>query len=161
MEGKSTMKALIIYDDFASAVKVIDALQHSAQNLDFSMQWNIRPWRADMLRFTRASETALSDAANAHLIVFAYRIAQSLPFWLEHWLEHWAKCRQIEDAALAVYCDDSAGASSIPAILEMSQFATRHGLNFIFDDKMAMSPSSIEDKPSFIEGRLHEREMCI
>jgi hypothetical protein len=157
MEGKSTMKALIIYDDFASAVKANAALQHSAQNLDFFVQWNIRPWRADMLKFTRASEAALSDATDAHLIVFAGRIAQSLPFWLEHW----AKCRQIEDAALAVYCAGSADASSIPAIPELSQFATRHGLNFIFDDNMAMTPSSIEDKPSFIEGRLHEREMCI
>jgi hypothetical protein len=155
------MKALIIYDDFASAMKVNAALQHSAQNMNFSVQWNIRPWRADMLKFAPTSEAALSDAANAHLIVFASRIAQSLPFWLEHWLEHWAKCRQIEDAALAVYCEGSADAPSISAALELSQFATLHGLNFIFDDNAALTPSSIEDKPSFIEGRLHEREMCI
>jgi hypothetical protein len=156
------MKALIIYDDFASAMKVNAALQHSAQNMNFSVQWNIRPWRADMLKFPPTSETALSDATDAHLIVFAGRIAQSLPLWLEHWLEHWAKCRQIEDAALAVYyCRGSADAPSIPATLELSQFATCHGLNFISDDNMAMLPSSVEDKPSFIEGRPHEREMCI
>ena len=161
MEGKSTMKALIIYDDFASAAKAHAALQHSAQNVDFAVHWSISPWRVDILKFPPTSEAALLDATKAHLIVFAGRIAQSLPFWLEHWLEHWAKCRQIEDAALAVYCKGSADAPSIPATLELSQFATRHGLNFIFDDNMAMTPSSIEDKPSFIEGRLHEREMCI
>lgn len=154
------MKALIIYDDFTSAVKANAALRHSAHSVDFSVQWNIRLWRADMLKFAPTSEAALSEAADAHLIVFVCRIAQSLPFWLEHWLEHWAKCRQIEDTALAVYCEGSADAPSIPAILELSQFATRHGLNFIFSDNMAMTPSSIEDKPSFIES-LQEREMCI
>jgi hypothetical protein len=151
------MKALIIYDDFASAMKANAALQHSAQNMNFSVQWNIRPWRADMLKFAPTSEAALSDATNAYLIVFAGRISQSLPFQLEHW----AKCRQIEDAALAVYCEGSTDAPSISAALELSQFATLHGLNFIFDDNAALTPSSIEDKPSFIEGRLHEREVCI
>ena len=155
------MKALIIYDDFASAAKANAALQHSAQNVDLAVQWSISPWRVDILKFPPTAEKALTDAADAHLIVFAGRISQSLPFWLEHWLEHWAKCRQIEDAALAVYCKGSTDAPPIPATLELSQFATRHGLNFIFDDNIAMTPSSIEDKPSFIEGRLHEREMCI
>jgi hypothetical protein len=155
------MKALIIYDDFASVAKANAALQHSAQNVEFAGQWSISRWRVDILKFPPTAEKALTDAADAHLIVFAGRIAQSFPFWLEHWLEHWAKSRQIEDAALAVYCKGSADAPSIPATFELSQFATRHGLNFIFDHNMAMTPSSIEDKPSFIEGRLHDREMSI
>jgi hypothetical protein len=39
----STMKALIIYDDFNSAVKANATLQHSAHKADFAVQWNIRP----------------------------------------------------------------------------------------------------------------------
>jgi hypothetical protein len=41
MEGKNTMKALIIYDDFAKTVKANTALQLSARYSDVSVQWNI------------------------------------------------------------------------------------------------------------------------
>src|SRR5271156_5278076 len=96
------MKALVIYDDFVCAEKANAALQHSAQNANVSVQWNIRPWRVDMLKFPPTAEEALTEAIDADLIVFAGRSAQSLPFWLQRWLEHWAKCRRIQDAALAV-----------------------------------------------------------
>src|SRR5277367_1867006 len=95
----STMKALVIYEDFACAEKANTALQHSAQNADVKVQWHIRPWRVDMLKFPPTAEEALTEALDAHLIVFVCRGVQSLPFWLQDWLEHWAKCRQIEDAA--------------------------------------------------------------
>jgi hypothetical protein len=39
------MKALIIYDDFLSATKVNTSLKYSAQNANFVVQWNIKPWR--------------------------------------------------------------------------------------------------------------------
>src|SRR5271163_4397673 len=98
----SIMKALVIYEDFACAERANAALQYSAQNADVSVQWNIRPWRVDMLKFPPAAEEALTEAMDAHLIVFVGRRAQSLSFWLQDWLEHWAKYRQIKDAALAV-----------------------------------------------------------
>jgi hypothetical protein len=158
---KNTMKALLIYQDLASAAKANTALLHSAQNLDFAVQWTIRPWRVDMLKFPPTAEEALTDAADAHLIVFVGRCAQSFPFWLEHWLEHWAKCRQIEDAALAVFCEGSGDAPSISATLELSQFATRHGLNFICDDKMESASSSTADRSSFTEGSLHEHTLSV
>src|SRR6267378_5802818 len=104
----STMKALIIYDDFDSAAKANTTLQHSAHKADFTVQWNIRPWRVDLLKFPPTADEALTEALDAHLIVFAGRSAQSLPFWLERWLEQWAKHRRVKDAALAVA---SAGSS--------------------------------------------------
>ena len=152
------MKALIIYKDLASAAEVNIILQHSAHNVNFVVQWSIRPWRMDMLRFPPSAEAALTDARDAHLIVFAGCCAQSFPFWLEHWLKHWAKCRQIEDAALALFCEGNADTPSMSAILELSQFATRHGLSFIFDEKMAVSPASIEVGSWLIRNRLIGRD---
>ncbi|MGC9943544.1 MAG: hypothetical protein ABSE48_17085, partial [Verrucomicrobiota bacterium] len=137
------MKALIIYDDFAATVKANAALQHSVRYSDVSVQWNITLWRVDMLKCSPAAETALTEAIDTHLIVFVGRCAQSPPSWLEHWLEHWAKCRQIEDAALAVYCEGSSDPLSLPATLELSQFAMRHGLNVLFDDEMTIALSPI------------------
>ena len=154
-----TMKALIIYDDFTYAAKVNATLQHLAQNLDFTVQWNTSPWRMDMLKLSQIAEEALTDAADAHLIVFAGHGALSFPFWLRRWVEHWAKCRQIADAALAVFCEKSADALSMPEILELSHFAARNGLKFIFGDNMVVVQSSTEGRPFFIEDSLHEREL--
>jgi hypothetical protein len=139
----STMKTLIIYQDFAFAVKANAALQHAAQYSDIRVQWNIRPWRVDLLKFPLAAEEALADALDAHLIVFGSRCAHSFPFWLENWLEQWAKCRQIKDVALAVIHEDSADPLPALATTGLSYFATRHGLNFIFDVNLVLVPSSI------------------
>jgi hypothetical protein len=99
-----------------------------------------------LLKFPPTADEALTEALDAHLIVFAGRSAQSLPFWLERW--H----RQIKDAALAVVSAGSSKAlSSAPAKSDLSQFAKRHDLNVIFDDNIKSIPSVIEDKPSSVE----------
>jgi hypothetical protein len=146
------MKALIIYDDFAKTVNANAALQHSARYSGVSVQWNITLWRVDMLNCPPAAETALTEAIDAHLIVFVGRCAKWPPLWLEHWLEHWAKCRQIENAALAVYCEGSSDGLSLSVSPELSRFAIRHGLNVLFDDEMTIALSTIEDGPPVIAG---------
>ncbi len=136
------VKALIIYQDFASAAKANAILQHSTQNSDACVNWNIRPWRVDMLKFPSTAEEALGDAAEAHLIVFVGRFVGSLPFWLQHWLEHWAKCRQIQTAALAVLRGENGDALSAPATQQLSQFAKQHGLSFIVDDSLTVEAAA-------------------
>ena len=150
------MKALIIYSNFAAAARANAALQHSVLNAGCAVQWNIIPWRADMLKFPPTSGEALADATDAHLLVFVGRCAESLPFWLQAWLEEWARCRQIGDVALAVIREESADNFSTSTATELSHFATRHGLNLIFDNNLA--PASSKDRPSFTEGRLPERK---
>jgi hypothetical protein len=145
----STMKALILYQDFAFAVKANEVLQHSAEYSEFRVQWNIRPWRVDLLKFPPAAEEAQADAADAHLIVFGSRCALSFPFWLEDWLEQWAKCRQIEDAALALIHEDSGDSLSIPPTPGLSHFANHYGLNIIFDASIAIITSSIRPPQNF------------
>jgi hypothetical protein len=148
------MKALIIYQNLASAAKVSSALQRAAQHADASIEWIIRPWRMDLLKFPPGAEEALADAMDTHLIVFAGGIEHSLPFWLQHWLEHWTQCRQIGNAALAVCSEGIADALSISATLELSDFATRHDLDFIFDHSATATLSSPE-------GRLQECNLSL
>ena len=155
------MKALIIYKNPASAAKVNSALQRAAQHADASVQWVIRPWRVSLLKFPPAAEEALADAADAHLIIFAGGIKQSLPFWLLRWLEHWTQRRQIENAALAVFCEGIADALSKSTTLELSDFATCHGLDFIFDERVTVALSISEDRSSLSEGRLQECEQSL
>ena len=155
------MKALIIYQDPASAARVNLAMQRAGQNADASVQWNIRLWRVDLLKFPPSAEEALADAVDTHLIVFAGGIKQSLPFWLRHWLEYWAQRRQIKNAALAVSSDGIADALSISAAQELLDFATCHGLDFIFDDSATVALPSSEDRSAFSEGRLQDCELSL
>lgn len=129
------MKALIIYDDFAVAKTASAALQRATYHADVTVHWNISPWRADMLKLQSVAEEALMAAIDAHLIVLAGRCARSLPGWLKDWLERWAARRQIHDVALAVIGDGNAAARSAPATPGLFQFARRHGLSLIFDDR--------------------------
>src|SRR5260221_12964760 len=126
--GLPTMKALIVYDDATCAAATNAILHRAADRADISVKWDVRPWRLNMLRFTPTAEEIMSDAADAHLIVFAIHKTQSLPAWLMKWLERWALLRRTPGAALAII-----GCGTAEASVEMRQFACRFGLSFIWE----------------------------
>ncbi len=134
----ASIKALLIYDDFASAVKANMALQRVSEQADLSVLWNIRPWCVDVLRLLPAADKALNEAIDAHLIVFAGNRAQSNPSWLQRWLEQWATCRSINDAALAVIADGGQQTLSSSVSSGITEFARRHKLEIIFNDRGAL-----------------------
>jgi hypothetical protein len=72
------------------------------------------------------------------------------------WLERWAKCRQVQEAALAVWDGGNTGTPSAQAEPELSQFTGRYGLSLIFGDN-----SLIEDKSSMFASELHQREVSL
>ena len=120
------MKALIIYDDFAGAVRASAALHHATLIANVNADWDLRPWRTDVLRVPSAADEALKEAADADLIVFAGSRAYSLPAWLKEWLKRWVMRRQFEDVALAMI--RGAGTLAVPAVAQLRRF---HGLSFI------------------------------
>jgi hypothetical protein len=128
------MRALIVYDDFAAAARANATLQRIGCRGDVSVHWIIKPWQVNVLREAIPAETALADAAEAHLILFAGRRAQSIPFWIRDWLERWTALRQIQDAALAVIDDGYGAGIANPANSELSHLAQRYGLNLITDE---------------------------
>ena len=150
----SAMKALIIYDDLATAVKANNALQHSALNSGFALQWNVNPWQIDMLKSFPTAEEALTDALDAHLIVIASPNEKSSASWFRGWLEHWAKCRQIKEAALALFGIGYADRLVAPAMDEFTKLARSHGLTLIFDDGRRG-----EDQSNFIEYSLQGQKL--
>ncbi len=127
------MKALIIYADFASAVKASAVLRRAAHRAKVGAQWNIRPWRVDILRFAPAADETLMEAVDADVLVLAGPRVYSLPAWLMEWLESWGNRRQAEDCALVVLREETEGKGSTPEAPELSLFAERHGLDFIVE----------------------------
>jgi hypothetical protein len=126
------MKALIIYDGFAVGAKANAALKHSTENLAFDVQWNVRPWQLDMLKFTPTLKQAMTEALDAHLIVLASQTAQPLPAWLLTWLERWAKCRHVAEAAIAVLGIGQAMPFSSSTASQLAEFTQRCGLGLFF-----------------------------
>jgi len=89
-------------------------------------------------------------------MVLELRQVQSFLPWLVDWLERWAGCRQVKDAALAVWDGGNAVSRSARATPELSQFAGRHGLSLIFNDN-----ALVEDKSAILASDLHEREVAL
>lgn len=139
------VNVVIIYDDLASASKANAMLEKAFHQAGEGALWNVKPWRLDLLNLPPLADEALKDAANAQLMVLALRSAQSPPAWLLDWLEQWAASREVGEAALAVFVSGTADAFRWPAMSRLPQFATQHGLNFIFD---AGKPT--EDEPTVI-----------
>ncbi len=133
--AEGTLKAAIIYDNFDLATGAKATLERAVQGAgedNQRTQWSTRVWRANLLALPEFANAALTEAADAHLLVLALREAQSTSFPLMNWLERWAKCRHEPDAALALWD----GGSRLPAteIAELSRFAQQHGLSFILDN---------------------------
>jgi hypothetical protein len=146
------MKALIIYDSFAAGSKASTALKHSTENLAFDVQWNVRPWRLDMLKFTPTLKQAMAEALDAHLIVLASQTAQPLPSWLLTWLELWAKSRHVAEAAIAVFGIGQAMPFSSSTASHLAEFAQRCGLGLFF-----VESDGLEDGRTIGVGSVQER----
>jgi len=145
------MKALIIYDSFAAGAKASAALKHSTENQAFDVQWNVRPWRLDMLKFTPTLELAMADALDAHLIVLAIQTVQPLPAWLHSWLEHWAECRQVGEAAIALFGIGKAMPFSLWTASHWTDFVKRRGLGLFIVER-----DQFEDVGAIGVGRVRE-----
>jgi uncharacterized NAD(P)/FAD-binding protein YdhS len=131
---RTSMTAFIVYDSFALAWKANAILQSVAASEGNSFDWNILPWRTQLLRFNPAARLALNEARDAHLLVFAWDRSHPLPAWLEDWLEAWAANRTIKEAALA-FVGDTTVHRGADAVTELSDFAARHGLGLILGDE--------------------------
>jgi hypothetical protein len=147
------MKALVIYDDLALASEANAILQRATHPPNAAVQWNIRPWRLDMLKSLPTADEALKDAADARLIALAIRRTSPLPAWLIDWLKQWAALRQTPDAALAVIGDGYAKASLAQATVELSRFARQYGLTVICEKH-----GEINDQPASLDPKLNERK---
>src|SRR5436190_2099299 len=68
---RGTMKAVIIYADVATAARSIAILRRASSLANVSGEWNIKPWRVDVLNLQMIAEEALLEALDANIIVLA------------------------------------------------------------------------------------------
>lgn len=148
------LNAVIIYDTLDLAVMAKVMLERG--RADEPTHWNVKPWRVDMLKLPPAADVALAEAAEARLMLLAVLQVQSFLPWLLDWLEQWAACRQVKETGLAVWDGGTFAHARPERHPELSQFARRHGLTWIFGDH-----ALVEDKSSMDASDLHEREVLL
>ena len=124
------LKAAVIYDDFDFAARSAALLERAGIRSDDAIQWDVKPWRLDLLRPSSLAEVALAETADTDLVVVALSKTHLLPETLLDWLGRWAEGRQVRDAALLVLCpEETAGPQSSSGRLQ--EFAAWHGLMFL------------------------------
>ena len=134
------LKALIIYQNFASAIKANTALQNLKLPADTGADWEVVPVRMEMLKLQPTATQALMATMDARLVFFVGAFSQSLPFWVLDWLQRWAAVRQVKDAVVAVNAGAYGDAPALPVIRALRQFAGDHGLNFIIGAEIVHQP---------------------
>ena len=152
---EATLNAVILYDTFDFAALASAMLKRAAQRADETIPWSVSPWRVDILKLPPASEAALAEAAEAHLILLALRRVQSILPCLVDWLEQWAARRRFQEAALAVWGGGSAETLPARAAPTLMPFASRHGLRLILDEEHART----EDTPVMCASAPEERQV--
>jgi hypothetical protein len=128
------MNAFIIYDSFSLASKANTLLHRASVNAGASPDWTVTPWRTQMLRVQPYSEIAHRDAADAHLIVFAWMNNRPFHQWIKEWLEQWLSGRKVEESAIAILGENEDICQS-SAALELKQFAEERGVALIVGQK--------------------------
>ena len=131
--SQTVMKVVILYDGFACAASAKANVERAARFAGEALRGNVELCRLDILKQAAFGAKALEEAVDAHLIVVALFQAESLPVWLLDWLGSWAARRRVQDAGLAVFGGGNEAAPPPAVVRELSQFAARHRLSFIFD----------------------------
>jgi hypothetical protein len=139
----ASLNAVVVYDTFDSAVKAKRVLERDWAGEP--THWNVKPWRVDVLKIPPAAEVALTEAADAHLILIAVPRFESFLPWLVDWLDRWATCRKVKEAGLALWDCGRPIHARFEHPPELSQFAEHHGMSLICD-----AAALFEDKSSAV-----------
>jgi hypothetical protein len=128
--SKMTLKAAVIYDDFDFAARATALLDRAAIRTDEAMKWDVKPWRLNVLKQPSLADAALGETIGADLIMVALRKTLLLPDELKDWLESWTMKRQVEDAAMMLFCPEEK-ATAMWLWDELKEFAEWHNLLFL------------------------------
>lgn len=137
----TVLKAVIIYDDFDAAADATALLERVALRAGEAIQWDIKPWRCDVLKQPSLAALTIAVAANADLIVLALRRTHFPPAELLDWLKNWGQHRRIKDAAVLTLHADTDGQLST-AWNEIKALMESYQLTFLGSHRLAAHRNS-------------------
>jgi hypothetical protein len=128
LEGRSSFKAVIAYEDFETgkhAKRVYDFLtQHLGADCEFSSQM----WKFDVLSIPKLREIASKDALDADILMISSRGGKDLAGGAKAWIESWLEKGTCAIALVALFNSELHENQPIRAYL--AEVARRGGLEF-------------------------------
>ncbi len=125
------MKAVILCENCAFAVKARSILQLVGERPDVSIHWTILFWPLNALYDAAMSTQALAESIDAHLILISSEYAKTFPSHLRIWLERWATMRSLDEAALGVIGTLVTDTLETPSSETLRKLIKDHGLHLI------------------------------
>jgi len=101
----SALKVLLLYEDLTTGLQARQLLEGIASRLDLEADLDLRLWRFDLLREPALLERAVSEAAEADVVVLSAHGSGDLPPAVRLWLGQWLARKGDRPLALAVVLD--------------------------------------------------------
>ena len=153
------LKVFLLYDDFELARRAKLRLDAAAARCG-EVQYQVTPWRSDLLEQPAWADAALAEALDADLMLLALGHTVFLPPALQRWLEVWATCRTVPDAAAGLLVPAKTSHATLLLGSELESFARRHGLTWLAELQSSQRPDPSTASAAMLEDlRLREHGM--
>jgi len=153
------LRVFLLYDDFELARRAKLRLDAAAARCG-EVQYQVTPWRSDLLEQPAWADAALAEALDADLMLLALGHTVFLPPALQRWLEVWATCRTVPDAAAGLLVPAKTSHATLLLGSELESFARRHGLTWLAELQSSQRPDPSTASAAMLEDlRLREHGM--
>jgi hypothetical protein len=140
---KSTLEVLLVYEDFATALRAKHSLDLLPLPLITDAVLSTRVWRLDLLGVPLLREQAALEAAAADLIIMSLHGRDELLADAREWLSRWQIQKEDRPYALAVLLDPEPDNSSTdhPVLAYMRGVATAASADLFYSFCQAPVPA--------------------
>ncbi len=108
--GQTTaIKAVIIYEDFDTAIRAKNFAEELERALGCACQWGDSLWRSNLLESPLIADEAALDAADCDYLIVSLRGDHALPYSTQQWIEAQLDRAAARDAGLIVLSDSNRG----------------------------------------------------
>src|SRR3569832_769977 len=126
------MKALVIYEEVAAATRAITILRRASALAKTGARWQIKPWRAGVLKLPIAADEALLEAIDADVILLA-ELPASGQIQVMDWLQCWSALRQTGESARVVTYGANCEGNFEAVSHELTTFAAQNKLGLMIE----------------------------
>ena len=146
--SRRNFNAVVAYEDVTAAKKAKEICDRLRCSIDYEVIFEMHLWRFDVLGTPGLLDTAVRDAAQSRLIVFAARGLNVLPAGVKAWIELWVAERRARPGALVLLVEPLAPSISLrmtPQFAYLESIAQRARMDFF---------ASISNPPKTAEQKL-------
>lgn len=157
--GTHEFKVVIAYDEFNMGIQAKRFVDWMTPRLGNSCELDLHVWSFAELEETNRCQRAVSDAAEAHMIIVSLRQDNGVPDHIHEWIETWLWRRADPEGALVLLIAPARrkDVAVVPTLLYLFGLAFRSNMKVfthmaLEDECPANSPATVADAGSAPSG---------